>query len=265
MHWLEALIIGLVQGLTEFLPVSSSGHIELSKIIFEAQKEDIVFTIFLHAATALSTIVVFWKEITDIFRGILKFQWNAETKFAVLIIISMIPAAIAGLFFEEELSALFDGNLILVSCALIATGFILFFSDRVAKADKPLGYGSAFIIGIMQAIAILPGISRSGSTIGGAVLLGIDRAKAARFSFLMVLPLILGASLKELKDFAEGSTPVDIDWGVYLVGFAAAFISGIFACRWMIALVKRSRLTWFAVYCWLVGVIGLGAYFFYPS
>lgn len=272
MSWLEALFIGLIQGLTEFLPVSSSGHIELSKVLFDTKEEDILLTIILHAATALSTVVVFRKDIGFIFKGLLKFQWNDHSKFTFYIVLSMIPAAVAGLFFEEQLNMLFNGNLLLVSVALLATGLILFISDRVKIADpsganpgKTVGPGSAFAIGLVQALAILPGISRSGSTIGTAVLLGINRERAARFSFLMVLPLILGAAAKKGLDLYGSeavSTSLRSDWGVYAVGFVAAFISGIFACKWMIALVKRSRLTWFAIYCWIVGGIGLSFLFF---
>ncbi len=272
MNWLEAFFVGLIQGLTEFLPVSSSGHIELSKIIFDSKEEDILLTIFLHLATALSTIFVFRKDIAQIIRGLFLFKWNAETKFTAFIVISMIPAALAGLFLEDELNGLFNGNLLLVSIALIATGAVLFISDRKktngeseGSAGKVVGTFSAIIIGLAQAIAIIPGVSRSGSTIGTAVILGINRERAARFSFLMVLPLILGAAAKKFLDLYEGNGAIgglNPDWGAYSVGFVAAFISGIFACKWMIALVKRSRLTWFAFYCWAIGGIGLLYLFF---
>jgi len=266
MELIEALIIGLIQGLTEFLPVSSSGHIELAKYMFGVEiKEGLLFTVLLHLATALSTVIVFRKDILEIIKGVLKFQWNDETKFSWYILLSMIPAAIIGLKFEDQIDQYFIDNVPLVCVMLLLTGTILYLSDRVSQTKNKLKASSAFGIGIVQAIAILPGISRSGSTIGSSVLMGIDRAKAARFSFLMVIPLIFGASAKKFLDFQEAgglTESVKAEMGPMILGFVAALISGIFACRWMIQLVKRSRLTWFAIYCWVVGIICLGYYYF---
>lgn len=254
MSFLEALILGLIQGLTEFLPVSSSGHLELAKAI---QGQDIsaessmVMTVTLHAATALSTIVVFRKDIAEIFKGLFQFKANEELYFSLKIILSMIPAAFVGLFFNDIIESWFTGQVLLVGSMLILTGLLLFLADRAKDSGKKVGFGHAIIIGVSQAIAILPGISRSGATIGTSVLLGIDRAKAARFSFLMVVPLILGKMADDLRS-GEVITN-DVPVSVLVVGFIAAFITGILACTWMIGLVKRSKLSWFSYYCFAVG------------
>ncbi len=263
MSLIESIILGIIQGLTEFLPVSSSGHIELGKAIFgiEEKEAGLLFTVVLHFATALSTLVVFWKDIVNIFKGILRFQWNEETRFGLMVILSMIPAVLVGVLYKEQIETVFDGNVLLVSVMLLITGVILFMSDRMKDVSKPLNEGKATLLGIVQAIAILPGISRSGSTIASAVLLGVNREKAARFSFLMVLPLIVGAMAMEFKDYfdmsdAEKQSALILD-GTVIAGFVAAFISGYFACKWMIAIVKRSKLTYFSIYCWIVGIIGI--------
>ncbi|MBT8327700.1 MAG: undecaprenyl-diphosphate phosphatase [Bacteroidia bacterium] len=263
MSIIEAIILGIVQGLTEFLPVSSSGHIELGKAIFNIQEKEagLLFTVVLHFATALSTIIVFWKDIVGIFRGLFKFRWNEETRFAVLVVLSMVPAVLVGVFFKDSIDDFYDGNVLLVSVMLLITGVVLYFSDRAKNPDGSISEFRAFILGIVQAIAIMPGISRSGSTIATAVMLGIKREKAARFSFLMVLPLIFGAMAMEFKDYfelstAERSQALILDSTV-LLGFIAALVSGYFACKWMIEIVKKSKLTYFAVYCWIVGAIGI--------
>ncbi|MEM6721648.1 MAG: undecaprenyl-diphosphate phosphatase [Bacteroidota bacterium] len=257
MDTLNAIILGIIQGLTEFLPVSSSGHIELGKVILDAEiEENILFTVVLHFATALSTIVIFRKDILEIFKGLFQFQWNDECKFAVKIILSMIPAALVGYFLEDELEALFDGNLLLVGSMLIITAILLYFADKAKNTDKKVSYSNAVVIGIAQAIAILPGVSRSGATISTSVLLGNDKTRAARFSFLMVVPLIFG---KIAKDIVGGELALDSTQIVPLsVGFAAAFIAGLFACTWMINLVKKSKLTYFSIYCLIVGLIAIG-------
>ena len=258
MEIFDAIILGIVQGLTEFLPVSSSGHLELGKAILgdnSVPKESLLFTVVLHFATALSTIVVFRKDILHIIKGILKFEWNEDLQFLVKIAISMIPATVIGLFFEEQLEQLFGGNIMLVGCMLIVTAILLFLADRAKDTDKSVSYSNAFIIGISQAIAMLPGISRSGATISTSVLLGNDKTKAARFSFLMVVPLIFG---KIGKDILSGDITYDsTNFTSLSIGFVAAFIAGLFACKWMIALVKQSKLTYFAVYCIVVGLAAI--------
>ncbi len=264
MSYIEALILGIIQGLTEFLPVSSSGHLEIAKVLFgdsTIPQESMTFTIVLHFATALSTMVVFRKEVFDIIKGLFQFQWNDETKFTLKIIISMIPAVIIGLMFEEQLEAFFNGNLLMVGFMLLITALLLLLADKAKNTDKNVSYKNSFIIGISQAIAMLPGISRSGATISTSVLLGVDREKAARFSFLMVVPLIFG---KVAKDLMGG----EIDFqseniGSMGLGFVAAFISGLIACSWMISLVKKSKLHYFAIYCFIVGIIAISYSYFY--
>jgi len=257
MSLVEAIILGIVQGLTEFLPVSSSGHIELVKVIQGTElEEDLLFTVFLHLATALSTVVVFRKDLVEIFRGVLTFKWNEETKFAWYVVVSMIPAALVGLFLKDQIESLFDKNVLLVGSMLLLTGILLYISDKV-KRDKgeTLSTGKSIVMGVVQAISILPGISRSGSTIVTGVLLGLPRTKAARFSFIMVLPLILGAAAKSLKDFMDMPAVDQASSPIFemSMGFLVAFISGLFAIKWMIKLVEKSQLKWFAYYCFLVG------------
>lgn len=259
MNWFEALVLGLIQGLTEFLPVSSSGHLEIAKILFgdnSLPEESLMFTVVVHAATALATIVIYRRDIAHIFKGLFQFRWNEETKFASFIVLSMIPAGFVGLFFEDQIESLFNKNLLLVGGMLIITSLLLILADRAKKTHKKVSSLEAIIIGIAQAIAILPGISRSGATISTSVMLGIDRDRAARFSFLMVIPLILGKMLLDLKDIYSGEVVVDSGSTLPLViGFAAAFVVGLFACKWMIALVKKAKLAWFAYYCFIVGAL----------
>lgn len=264
MNYLEAIILGIVQGLTEFLPVSSSGHLELAKVLFGDEslpKESLTFTVVLHFATALSTIVIFRKEVFDIIKGLLQFKKNEEFLFSVKIIISMIPAVIIGLLFEKELEAFFTRNVLLVGFMLLITGLLLFLADKAKNTNKSVSFKNSFIIGISQAIAMLPGISRSGATISTSVLLGIDRTKAARFSFLMVVPLIFG---KVAKDFMGGEISLsDESFSIMFVGFIAAFISGLLACQWMITLVKNSKLYYFSAYCFIVGSFAIAYAYFY--
>jgi undecaprenyl-diphosphatase len=258
MNSLEAVVLGIIQGLTEFLPVSSSGHLELTKVILgdsSVPEESLAFTVVLHFATALSTVVIFRKEVLEIFKGLFQFKWNEETQFSTKIIISMIPAVFVGLLFEEEIASLFGGQIMLVGFMLFVTGLLLLLADRAKDTTKNVSFLNALIVGVSQAIAILPGISRSGATISTSVLLGIDRTKAARFSFLMVVPLIVG---KMLKDVAGGEFQLSASEALPLiVGFVAAFVSGLLACKWMIALVKKSKLTYFAIYCTIVGAIAV--------
>jgi len=254
MEIIDAIILGIIQGLTEFLPVSSSGHLELGKAILgdeSVPEESLLFTVVMHFATALSTLVIFRKEVMEIVRGLFQFKWNEETQFSLKIILSMIPAVFLGLFFEEQLEALFGENLQLVGFMLLVTALLLFLADRAKNTEKSVSYPNAFIIGLSQAIAMLPGISRSGATISTSVLLGIDKTRAAKFSFLMVVPLIFGSIAKTLL---EGKITLESSQLIPLsAGFAAAFIAGLFACTWMISLVKKSKLSYFAVYCLIVG------------
>jgi len=254
MGFWEALILGIIQGLTEFLPVSSSGHLELGKTFFgdkSLPEESLLFTVVVHAATALSTVVIFRKDIRQIIKGLFQFAWNQEAQFSVKVIVSMLPAAVVGVLFNDQIEALFNKQILLVGSMLILTGLLLFLADKAKRTGKQVGFGYAFIIGISQAVAILPGISRSGATIATAVLLGIDRQKAARFSFLMVVPLIFG---KMAKDILGGDISMEtLNVMPLAVGFVAAFFAGLLACTWMIALVKKSQLRYFSYYCFVVG------------
>jgi len=258
MTVLQALILGIIQGLTEFLPVSSSGHLEIAKVLFgdnSLPQESLTFTVVLHFATALSTLFVFRKEVIEIFKGLFQFKWNEQTIFSLKIILSMLPAVVIGLLFEEQLEALFSGKIMLVGFMLLVTAVLLFLADKAKKTETNVSYTNAVIIGIAQAIAMLPGISRSGATISTSVLLGVDRERAARFSFLMVVPLIFG---KVAKDLLGGDINFESSQITALsVGFIAAFLAGLLACTWMIALVKRSKLSYFAIYCLVVGLLAI--------
>ena len=255
---LKAILLGIIQGLTEFLPVSSSGHLEIAKVIMNDDSMaqlSMMTTIVLHFATALSTIVVFRKEVWEIIMGLLQFRWNEQMKFSLKILVSLIPAAALGYIYEDELKTLFDHQLLLVGLMLIVTGMLLVFADRAKPTQKKLSYFDAFLIGIAQAIAIIPGISRSGATISASVLLGVDKEKAARFSFLMVIPLIMG---KVAKDFLSGDINYEQEVVAPLVvGFIAAFITGLIACTWMIRLVKSSKLEYFSYYCFIVATLAI--------
>jgi undecaprenyl-diphosphatase len=263
MDSLDAIILGIIQGFTEFLPVSSSGHLEIGKAILgdnSIPEDSLLFTVVLHFATALSTIVVFRKDIWELISGLLKFKWNEETQFSVKIIISMIPAVIIGLLFEEQLEAFFGGSIAFVGAMLLVTALLLWLADRSKKTGKKVSNTNAFVIGISQAIAMLPGISRSGATISTSVLLGNDKSKAARFSFLMVVPLIFG---KIAKDMVGGELfSESINYTSLSLGFIAAFISGLIACTWMIKLVRQSKLTYFSIYCVIVGLTAIAVSFY---
>ncbi len=258
MDIIDSIILGIIQGLTEFLPVSSSGHLELGKAILgdnSVPEESLLFTVVLHFATALSTIVVFRKDILDLIKGVLKFKWNDDLQFVSKIAISMIPATTIGFSYESQFAELFGGNIKLVGFMLIITALLLYLADQAKDTNKKVSFKNAFVIGISQAIAMLPGISRSGATISTSVLLGNDKTKAARFSFLMVVPLIFG---KIAKDILSGDISTESQNITSLsIGFVAAFVAGLFACTWMIALVKKSKLSYFAMYCAIVGIIAI--------
>ena len=256
MEIIKSILLGIVQGLTEFLPISSSGHLEIFKVILgfdTGLNNNILFTLILHLATSFSVIVVYWKDINKIFKSIFSMKKDENTYFFYLILISIFPAGIVGFLLEENISNLFDGNIILVGSMLLFTSIILFVSDFKIKTTNKLDYVKSFFVGVSQALAIIPGISRSGLTICSSVLMGVNRELAAKFSFLMVLPLIFGSFLKILI-FDEIIFNQEII-GSYVFGFFSAFISGIFACKWMIILVKKSKMKYFSVYCLALGLI----------
>lgn len=255
---LNSIILGIVQGITEFLPISSSGHLEIAKFILgdtAIGKESLLTTIVLHFATALSTIIVFRKEVFEIISKAFSKTGQDQRSFIIKIGISMVPAALIGVLLEDWLDQHLTGNLLLVCLALLITAALLFLADRAKTSHKGVSYWDAMLIGLAQAIAITPGISRSGATISTSVLLGIDRERAARFSFLMVVPLIFGKMLKDLLDGDFGADKIKLLPLTF--GFLAALISGILACKWMIAIVKASKLKYFSYYCILVAGIGL--------
>ena len=258
MNWFEALILGLVQGLTEYLPVSSSGHLAIGAHLFGINGEDnLTFTIMVHVATVLSTLVILWKEIDWILKGLFKFQMNEETKYAINIVISMIPVGIVGVFFKDKVEEVFGSGLLIVGCMLIVTALLLTFSNfakpRQRENISPL---HAFVIGLGQALAVLPGLSRSGTTIATGLLLGDKKEKMAQFSFLMVIPPILGEALLDLLTGLKGEEALGgIDAFPMIVGFLAAFVSGCLACKWMINIVKKGKLVYFGIYCAIAGII----------
>lgn len=264
MSLFEAILLGIVQGLTEFLPVSSSGHLELGKAILgdtSIPQESMMFTIVLHFATALATIVVYRREVMRIIAGLFQFSNNEQFQFSVKIIISMIPAAAVGVLYADGMETLFDRQILLVGLMLWVTGLLLIVADRAKNSEKEVSLKHSIIIGISQAVAILPGISRSGATISTSVLLGIDRTKAASFSFLMVVPLILGKIAKDLLD--GGISISDDQISVLGAGFIAAFVTGLLACQWMIKLVRNAQLKYFSYYCFVVGTIAIVYQLFY--
>ena len=274
MDWLQALILGIIQGLTEYLPVSSSGHLAIGATLFGIDDgNNLSFTIAVHVATVLSTCCILWKDIIWIFRDLFKFKWNDGTRYAVNIIISMIPIGIVGVFFKDFIDNFFEtsriketfGNpLLIVGCCLCITALLLTFSynasrkqEANSKVKENISPLHAFIIGIAQAVAALPGLSRSGSTIATGLLLGNDKKKLAQFSFLMVIPPILGEALLDFKKLfvATDTATSTIGTVPLIVGFLAAFIVGCLACKWMINIVKKGKLVWFALYCAVVGML----------
>ena len=257
MNWFEALILGLVQGLTEFLPVSSSGHLEIGKTILQIEaKENLTFSIVVHGATVLSILVVFYRDIRDLLLNSLRFEYNESSSYLVKLLLSMVPVGIVGLFFKDQVESFFTGNLVFVGSMLLVTAIILSITNFIPSGRRRIGYLDALIIGIAQAIAVLPGISRSGATISTALILGNKSDEAARFSFLMVILPIVAANMLDLMDL-EPAGPGAIGWIPLLVGFVAAFGSGLLACKWMIGIVKKGKLLYFSIYCLIVGSVAI--------
>ena len=259
MSEIQALLLGLMQGLTEFLPVSSSGHLEIGHAVLGITTgNNLLFAVVVHLATVLSTVVVFRKDIGYLLTGLMKFEWNESTKFIAKLLFSALPVLVLGLFFKEEVEYFFTGNLVLVGSMLLITASLLAFAHWAKKSTKEITFAKALIIGIAQSLAVLPGISRSGATIATGLLLKNNKDDVARFSFLMVLVPILGAAFLDLVsgDFSEvesiGITPL-------IIGFLSAFVAGLAACAWMIKIIKRGKLIYFAIYCFIVGLIAIFA------
>ncbi|MDR0394106.1 MAG: undecaprenyl-diphosphate phosphatase [Tannerella sp.] len=259
MSWIEAVILGLIQGLTEFLPVSSSGHLTIAGTFFGLSgEENLAFAILLHVATVLSTIIVLRTEVSDLFKGLFSFRWNEETKTVSKILLSMIPVGIVGLFFKDVVEGLFGSGLMPVGYMLLLTAALLMISYYARPRQKEnISFRNAFIIGIAQACAVMPGLSRSGSTIATGILLGNKKEKVAKFSFLMVIVPVLGEALLDVLKMLKGdesSAFSAIPAGAMICGFVTAFLSGAFACKWMIHIVKEGKLIYFAYYCIAVGL-----------
>lgn len=257
MDILEAIILGIVQGLTEFLPVSSSGHIELGKAVLGTEDVGIDFTVLVHVATALASVLVFRKDIADLIQGMLKLRYNESWEYSLKLIVASVPVAIVGFFFKDEVEGLFHGNLTLVGSMLIVTAALLLLTTLIKGTGRSIGWHHAIVIGIAQMFAVMPGISRSGATIATALLMQIDRAKAAKFSFLMVLIPIFGQAVLDGIDIYEDPSLWSLELGVSLAGFIAAFLSGLFACTLMLRIVKQGKLYYFSAYCLLVGLVAI--------
>ncbi len=262
MDWIQALVLGLVQGLTEYLPVSSSGHLAIGAALFGIDgEENLTFTIVVHVATVLSTLVVLWKEIEWIFRGLFRFEMNDETRYVINILVSMIPIGIVGVCFKDKVEEIFGSGLFIVGLMLLLTAALLAFSYYAKPRQKQtISLKDAFIIGLAQACAVMPGLSRSGTTIATGLLLGNNKEKLAQFSFLMVIPPILGEALLDILKLmkgAEDAATASVSALPLMVGFVAAFVSGCIACKWMISVVKKGKLIYFAIYCAVVGLLTL--------
>ncbi|MDD2606565.1 undecaprenyl-diphosphate phosphatase [Lascolabacillus sp.] len=253
----EAIILGILQGLTEYLPVSSSGHLTIGSALFGIHPEDnLVFTVMVHVATVLSTLVILWKEIAWIVKGLFKFEMNAETKYSINILISMIPIAIIGFFFKDSVESIFSSGVLIVGIMLLITAALLTMTHYYKPRQKEnINHKDAFIIGLSQAVAVIPGLSRSGTTIATGLLLGNKKANLAQFSFLMVIPPILGEAMFDILKFSQGvDVTGTISNAALISGFIAAFVSGCIACKWMINIVRRGKLIYFAIYCSIVGL-----------
>jgi len=257
MNWFESLILGLVQGITEFLPVSSSGHLEIGKVIFgNASGSSLAYTVTVHAATVLSTLVIFRKEIIRLFGALFRFRWDEDMHYIMALLVSMIPVAIVGFLFNDLVESFFTGKLVLVGCMLLVTAVLLTFAHFSKDRGRDISLLDALVIGVAQAIAVLPGLSRSGATIATGMMLGNKRSEVARFSFLMVIIPVIGATLKDVLG-QPVSTEAVISPLVLLIGFLAAFVSGLLACRFMIRVVQKGSLLGFAVYCVLAGTVAI--------
>lgn len=263
MSWLEALLLGVVQGLTEFLPVSSSGHLEIGQALLgTAGEENLTFAIVVHAATVLSTLVILWKEVAQLFKGTFTTpKWNDDKNYVAMILVSMIPVFVVGMFFKEQVENIFGSGLLLVGICLCVTAVLLYFSEWLSKhradSEHEVGYKDAIIIGLAQAIAVLPGLSRSGTTIATGLLCGVKKESVTKFSFLMVLIPILGEAFLELLDILGGEVTGSLGFVPMITGFLAAFISGCLACKFMINIVRRQKLIYFAVYCLCAGLFAI--------
>ena len=258
MDWLQALVLGIIQGLTEYLPVSSSGHLAIGSYLFGIEgEENLAFTVLVHVATVMSTFVVLWKEIDWILKGLFKLKMNDETKYFLNIVVSMIPIGIVGVFFKDTVEEIFGSGLLIVGCCLLLTAALLTFSYYAKPRQREnISMKDAFIIGLAQACAVLPGLSRSGSTIATGLLLGNKKEKLAQFSFLMVIPPILGEALLDVLKAAKGEEAFgDISVLPLVVGFIVAFVSGCLACKWMINIVKKGKLIYFGIYCAIAGAV----------
>lgn len=262
MNELQALLLGIIQGLTEYLPVSSSGHLAIGAYLFGIEgEENLTFTVAVHVATVLSTLVILWKEVVWIFNGLFKMQMNDETRYVLNILISMIPVGIVGVFFKDYVEEVFGSGLLIVGCMLLVTAMLLAFSYYAKPRQKEsISMRDAFIIGLAQAAAVMPGLSRSGSTIATGLLLGNKKEKLAQFSFLMVIPPILGEALLDIMKAVKGGAEAavgDLSLSALAVGFIAAFVAGCLACKWMINIVKKGKLVYFAIYCAIVGAFAI--------
>lgn len=271
MNWIESLILGLLQGLTEYLPISSSGHLTIASSLFGIEGEqNLAFTILVHVATVLSTLVILWKEIVWVLKDLFtKQKWNSYSslnqgsKYAINIIISMIPIGIVGVFFKDDIEAIFGAGTTVVGIMLLITSALLIFSYYAKPRQREeISLGHAFIIGLAQAVAVLPGLSRSGTTIATGILLGNKKENLAQFSFLMVIPPILGEALIDIKDVIESATTTGAigeatSFGVLMIGFLAAFLAGCAACKWMISIVRKGKLVYFGIYCAVAGILTL--------
>jgi len=266
MSWWEALLLGIIQGLTEFLPVSSSGHLEIGQAVLgTASEENLTFAVVVHAATVLATIVILWQEIQQLFKGTFyTLQWNEEKDYVAKIFVSMIPVFVVGMFFKDEVEAFFGNGLLLVGICLIITALLLYFSEWLSKRMAAKGkvghevtYRDAFVVGLAQACAVLPGLSRSGTTIATGLLCGVKKESVAQFSFLMVLIPILGEAFLDLIDMLKGELTSSLGLVPLIVGFVAAFVTGCFACKFMLGIVRKQKLVYFAIYCLCAGAFAI--------